>query len=60
MTIELNTAKTVGEANFRRGLELFGEQKLVELVSAIGFYAMVAMTLNAFDVPVPDGKKPFE
>jgi len=37
---------------------LFGEQVMVELVSAVGFYAMVAMTLNAFAVPVPGGKDP--
>jgi len=30
---------------------------MIELVSAIGFYAMVAMTLNAFAVPVPEGKE---
>jgi 4-carboxymuconolactone decarboxylase len=58
ITVELNTTMTIGETTFRRGLELFGEQKLVELVSAIGFYAMVAMTLNAFDVPAPGKKKP--
>ena len=49
---------TVSEPTFRRGLDLFGEQKLVELVSSIGFYTMVAMTLNAFEVPVPGGNKP--
>lgn len=58
ITIELNTTLTVSDLTFRRGLDLFGEQKLVELVSSIGFYAMVAMTLNAFEVPVPGGKKP--
>ncbi|HKY08458.1 MAG TPA: carboxymuconolactone decarboxylase family protein [Candidatus Binatia bacterium] len=58
VTMELNKTRTISDVTFRRGLELFGEQKLVELVSAIGFYAMVAMTLNAFDVPVPDKKKP--
>jgi 4-carboxymuconolactone decarboxylase len=58
ITIELNSTSTVSESTFRRGLELFDEQKLVELVSSIGFYAMVAMTLNAFEVPVPGGKKP--
>jgi hypothetical protein len=31
---------------------------MVELIAGIGFYVMVAMTLNAFDVSVPDGKKP--
>jgi hypothetical protein len=39
-------------------MALFGEQKMVELVAAVGFYVMVAMTLNAFDAPVPGGKKP--
>ncbi len=58
ITIELNITSTVSEPTFRRGLDLFGEQKLVELVSSIGFYAMVAITLNAFDVRVPGGKKP--
>jgi hypothetical protein len=34
-------------------MAILGEQVLVELVSAIGFYSMVAMTLNAFAVSVP-------
>ena len=29
-----------------------------ELVGAVGFYSMVAMTLNAFAVSVPGGKEP--
>jgi hypothetical protein len=39
-------------------MAVLGEQAMVELVSAIGFYVMVAMTLNAFAVSVPDGKEP--
>jgi hypothetical protein len=39
---------------------MFGEQALVELVSAVGFYVMVAMTLNAFDVSVPGDRKPLD
>ena len=31
-------------------------QALVELVGLVGYYTMVAMTLNAFEVPVPDGR----
>ena len=31
---------------------------MVELVAAVGFYVMVAVTLNAFDVPIPDGIRP--
>lgn len=37
---------------------MFGDQRMVELVAAVGFYVMVAMTLNAFEVPVPDDLKP--
>jgi 4-carboxymuconolactone decarboxylase len=56
LTMELNTTGTLSEASYQRGMAMFGEQIMVELVSAIGFYAMVAMTLNAFAVAPPEGK----
>jgi 4-carboxymuconolactone decarboxylase len=58
ITLELNDTRTLSGATFERGMELLGEQRMVELIAAVGFYAMVGMTLNAFDVPVPDGLKP--
>ena len=58
ITTELNTTGSLSEATYNSGMALFGEQVMVELVSAVGFYAMVAMTLNAFAGPVPDGKPP--
>jgi 4-carboxymuconolactone decarboxylase len=57
LTTELNTTRTLSDASFQRGMTMFGEQTMVELVSAIGFYVMVAMTLNAFAVSVPTGKE---
>jgi 4-carboxymuconolactone decarboxylase len=54
----LNTTRTVSNSTFLRGLDLFGGQGLVELVSSIGFYAVVAMTLNAFKASAPGGTKP--
>ena len=57
LTVELNTTRTLSEASYRRGMAMFGEKAMVELVSAIGFYMMVAVTLNAFAVPVPDGRE---
>jgi 4-carboxymuconolactone decarboxylase len=60
ITTELNTTRSLSETNFNRGIGMFGEQKMVELVSAVGFYSMVGMTLNAFDVPVPGVKKPLD
>jgi 4-carboxymuconolactone decarboxylase len=58
LTMELNTSRALSEGSYKRGMEMLGEQSMVELVSAIGFYAMVAMTLNAFAVSVPGGKEP--
>jgi 4-carboxymuconolactone decarboxylase len=58
ITTELNTTRTLSEESYQRGMTMFGEQAMVELVSAIGFYSMVAMTLNAFAVSVPTGKEP--
>lgn len=60
IAMELNTTHSLSEANFSRALAMLGEHKLVELVCAVGFYSMVAMTLNAFDVPVPAEKVPLE
>jgi 4-carboxymuconolactone decarboxylase len=57
ITMELNTTRSLSESNYQRGMAMLGEQIMVELVSAIGFYVMVAMTLNAFAVSVPEGKE---
>jgi 4-carboxymuconolactone decarboxylase len=58
ITLELNTTHTLSQTTFQRAMTILDEQRLVELVSAVGFYSMVAMTLNAFDVTVPGGNKP--
>lgn len=60
ITMELNISRSLSEANYQRGMAILGENALVELVSAIGFYMMVAITLNAFVVSVPTGKNPLE
>ena len=34
---------------------LLGDRGMVELVSLCGYYTLVSFTLNAFDVPLPEG-----
>jgi len=36
----------------------FGVKGVVELTALVGYYSMVAMTLNAHEVPLPDGAAP--
>lgn len=52
---ELNRYKSVSDATYRKALEKFGEKTVVELTALIGYYTMVAMTLNAHEIPLPEG-----
>ena len=38
--------------------DVLGWPAVVELVALVGFYCMVSFTLNAFDVPLPEGVAP--
>ncbi len=44
---------------YQAAVDSFGEQGLMELIMAIGFYSFVSMTLNAFDIEVPGVEPPF-
>jgi 4-carboxymuconolactone decarboxylase len=54
---ELSETKALSPDTYERAQNSFGDALLVELVSAAGLYTMVAMMLNAFDVPIPDGAR---
>jgi 4-carboxymuconolactone decarboxylase len=44
----------VDEPAYQRVLGFFGEAGTVELTAIVGYYSMVAMTLNAHHIPLPD------
>ncbi|WP_347919190.1 carboxymuconolactone decarboxylase family protein [Paracoccus marcusii] len=44
----------VGDAAYAAVLDRWGEVGVVELAALVGYYTMVAMTLNAHRVPLPD------
>jgi 4-carboxymuconolactone decarboxylase len=47
----------VDDATYARALAQFGERGVVDLVGIMGYYALISMTLNVFEVPVPEGAK---
>jgi 4-carboxymuconolactone decarboxylase len=55
---ELNENNTVSDDVHRRVTERFGVVAVVELTALVGYYTMVAMTLNAHQIPLPDGTTP--
>jgi 4-carboxymuconolactone decarboxylase len=51
----------VDDDGFAAAAVLFGLPVLVEVVGVLGYYALVAMTLNAFDMDVAgDGPPAFD
>jgi 4-carboxymuconolactone decarboxylase len=42
----------------RSGTVVLGEQGMVELVALLGYYSMVALTLNAFEIGLPEAAAP--
>ncbi len=48
----------IDDALYARSIETLGEGGTAELVGLLGYYTLVSMTLNAFDVPLPDGVAP--
>lgn len=42
------------ELNYKLAREMFGAHGVAELIYLVGLYCMVSVTLNGFDVPVPE------
>jgi 4-carboxymuconolactone decarboxylase len=55
---ELLRAHQVQDANYGRALQLLQAVGIVELTALVGYYSMVALTLNAHEIPLPEGTPP--
>ena len=44
----------IDSATYAAAVAAFGEEGLIELVTTIGYYCVVSLTLNAFEVPLPE------
>lgn len=50
----LLSAGQLPELTYQKAIEHFGEQGTAEFINLVGLYCMVSVTLNGYDVPVPD------
>jgi 4-carboxymuconolactone decarboxylase len=55
---QLHARHFLEDSLYGKALSLLGVVGVVELSALLGYYAMVAMTLNAHEVPLPDGVAP--
>ena len=56
--VERNRHNSVSDKTYAAALARFGERTVVELTALIGYYTMVAMTLNCHEIPLPEGVAP--
>ena len=56
--VELQRTHAVSDATYARALARFGERGVVDTVGIVGYYTMLAMTLNTFRTPAPPGATP--
>jgi len=50
----------VDDATYKRAFDLLGPEGIVELTVLCGYYTIISMVLNAFEVEIPDGSKPLK
>ena len=60
-TTELLNTRRASDATFERAKTELGEKRVIDLVGIIGYYGLVSLTLNSFEMPLPEGEKlPFD
>ena len=56
---ELLTTNKISDPAYRALVEQFGLSDSIEVISCVGLYCMIGSVINAFEVPTPNGEKPF-
>ena len=55
---ELLETRTVGQSTFDQAEAVLDRLAVVDLVGIVGYYCLVSITLNVFDMPLPKGEVP--
>lgn len=55
---QLHNDHRVAKSTYAAAVNEFGEKGAVELVGILGYYTLISMTLNTFEVPLPEGVQP--
>jgi len=52
---ELHKTHNVGDAVYEQAIEALGLEAVMELTAVAGYYTLISMVLNAFEVATPEG-----
>jgi len=53
----LLVTRAVPEALYQEGVRLLHERGMVDLIGVLGYYSLVAMTLNTFEIGLPEARQ---
>ena len=56
LVTEYFATNRVSDETYQQAVAALGEGGVVDLIGVVGYYGLVSFTLNAFEVPVPDGE----
>lgn len=48
----LHETHKIGDALYAEATEILGQQRVIDLVGLLGYYTLISMTINAFEVPL--------
>lgn len=50
---ELQNNRVVSNPTYNKAIELLGQDAVVDLVGILGYYSLISMTINAFEIDAP-------
>ncbi|AXS39772.1 carboxymuconolactone decarboxylase family protein [Breoghania sp. L-A4] len=54
----LHVERRVGDDLYARAVKVLGQEAVVDLTGILGYYTLISMTINVFEVPPPEGHVP--
>lgn len=57
--VELHRDRRLSDETYTRAEAALGVRGVVDLVGILGYYTLISMTLNVFEIGTPDGARPF-
>jgi 4-carboxymuconolactone decarboxylase len=58
VAVELYRTQRLSDATYARATAHFGEAGVFELLALVGYYTLVSLLLNGFNVPLAPGETP--
>ncbi len=56
---ELLQNNKISDGAYQALIKEFGLPETIEIIACVGLYSMIGAVINAFEVPTPNGEKPF-